>query len=165
MLFLTLCLPLALISLVAGNPVASAEPLCKGNQVVTSTEFIGENKNVKLEHISCDSLNTPAAIEKGALLNARQTAPPFNVCGAPCQTDCFTPSGGGPDPNDCHVIADALRFDSQNVNTTFIIGTGASDIVSLSFSTCESFFLNQAATSLVYCRTDFVRGSLIHILT
>ena len=30
-------------------------------------------------------------------------------------TTCFTPSGGGPDPNECHVIADALRFDSQNI--------------------------------------------------
>lgn len=30
-------------------------------------------------------------------------------------TNCFTPSGGGPDPNECHVIADALLYDSQNV--------------------------------------------------
>lgn len=30
-------------------------------------------------------------------------------------TNCFPGAGGGPDPNDCHVIADALRYDSQNI--------------------------------------------------
>ena len=30
-------------------------------------------------------------------------------------TFCFTPAGGGPDPNECHVITDALLYDSQNV--------------------------------------------------
>lgn len=29
-------------------------------------------------------------------------------------TSCFTPSGGGPDPNDCKIISDALRYESQN---------------------------------------------------
>ena len=30
-------------------------------------------------------------------------------------TNCFTPSGGGPDPNECTIIADALLYDSQNI--------------------------------------------------
>lgn len=38
-------------------------------------------------------------------------------------TDCFTPSGGGPDPNDCHIIADALRFDGQDA-PDFTVPTG-----------------------------------------
>ncbi len=29
-------------------------------------------------------------------------------------TNCFLPAGGGPDPNECHIIADALRFESEN---------------------------------------------------
>jgi hypothetical protein len=32
----------------------------------------------------------------------------------PGTTNCFLPAGGGPDPNQCHVIADALRFNSEN---------------------------------------------------
>ena len=28
-------------------------------------------------------------------------------------TNCFIPSGGGPNPNDCHVIVDALLFEAQ----------------------------------------------------
>jgi hypothetical protein len=32
-------------------------------------------------------------------------------------TNCFSPSGGGPDPNECNVIADALLYDSQNIGT------------------------------------------------
>ncbi|KAF9461656.1 hypothetical protein BDZ94DRAFT_1310408 [Collybia nuda] len=39
-------------------------------------------------------------------------------------TNCFTPSGGGPDPNECHIITDALKFESQNTGQTFTIGTG-----------------------------------------
>lgn len=33
-------------------------------------------------------------------------------------TNCFLPAGGGPDPNECHIIADALRFESENTGIT-----------------------------------------------
>nr|BAL02926.1 hypothetical protein [Pholiota nameko] len=151
MLFLSFIAPLSLLALVAGNPVA-IEDICQGNKVVTSTQFIGENKNVKLEHITCDAIKASEVAEKGALLQARQTP---NVCGAPCTTDCFLPAGGGPDPNDCHIIADALRFDSQNVAPVFTVTNGTNNVLSLTFASCTSFFLNQATTSLTYCRTDF----------
>jgi len=139
---------LSLSGFVAATPVAP-ESICKGNQVITATQYIGAEKNVKMDYITCDSVNQ----SDGALLQSRQAA--ANVCGANCTTDCFNPSGGGPDPNDCHVIADALRFDSQNIAPVFQIGTGTSNIVSLTFSSCTSFFLNQASTPLDYCRTDF----------
>ncbi|KAF8197547.1 hypothetical protein BJ912DRAFT_953748 [Pholiota molesta] len=155
MLLLSLVFPVSLIALVAGNPVA-IEDICQGNKVVTSTQFIGADKNVKAEHITCDALKASQVAEKGALLQARQTTNSSDVCGAPCTTDCFTPSGGGPDPNDCHVIADALRFDSQNVSPVFTVTNGTNNVLSLSFASCTSFFLNQAAnTTLEYCRTDF----------
>ncbi|KDR73216.1 hypothetical protein GALMADRAFT_724973 [Galerina marginata CBS 339.88] len=101
-----------------------------------------------MDLITCDDINEAP----GSLLQPRQAA---SVCGATCTTHCFTPSGGGPDPNECHVIADALRFDSQNIAPVFQIGNGTSNIVSLTFSSCTSFFLNQASTPLNYCRTDF----------
>ncbi|KAF4618545.1 hypothetical protein D9613_009727 [Agrocybe pediades] len=115
----TLLTTLALTGIAFATPVVP-ETICKGNQVVTSTQYIGANKDVKLEIITCDSI-----VETGASLQSRQSP---NVCGAACTTNCFLPAGGGPDPNDCHVIADALRFDSQNVAPIFTIGTGASVI-------------------------------------
>ncbi|KAF8148079.1 hypothetical protein B0H34DRAFT_274601 [Crassisporium funariophilum] len=159
---------LSLASFVAASPFAS-ETLCKGDEVVTSTSYIGAAKNVKLETISC-TLNEAAAIEDGALLEARQAS---NVCGAACRifcfsdtfepltstyegtTNCFLPAGGGPDPSDCHVIADALKFESQNTGNIFAVGINANNTVSLSFSSCKTFFLNQAAGELDYCRTDW----------
>ncbi|KAF5327628.1 hypothetical protein D9619_004633 [Psilocybe cf. subviscida] len=145
---------------VFGDPVQVIDPesICQGNKVVTSTQFIGKDKNVKMEQITCDALDASQVIDNGAILQARQA----NVCGANCATHCFTPSGGGPDPNDCHIIADALRFDSQNVAPMFTVSTGANNILSLSFASCTSFFLNQATTSLNYCRNDF--ASLIDFI-
>ncbi|KIM37646.1 hypothetical protein M413DRAFT_448430 [Hebeloma cylindrosporum] len=157
-MLLSAFLSLTCISAVLGGPLA-AESLCKGPQEVVSTEFIGANKNVKLEHISCNTLASSQAIKHGTSLQTRQVP---SVCGAPCATTCFTPSGGGPDPNDCHIIADALRFDSQNIGPIFQVSNGTSDVLSLSFSSCTSFFLNQATTPLNYCRTDF--ASLIDFI-
>ncbi|KAF9484631.1 hypothetical protein BDN70DRAFT_872138 [Pholiota conissans] len=148
MLFLPVVL---LLSLVAASPVAPRD-LCQGSKTVVSTQYIGQNKDVKLELITCDALSTSKAIENGALLQARQTP---NVCGANCATHCFTPSGGGPDPNECHVIANALRFDSQNIGQIFTVSNGSANILSLTYSSCTTFFLNQASTPLNYCRTDF----------
>ncbi|KAF5327713.1 hypothetical protein D9619_004675 [Psilocybe cf. subviscida] len=153
----------AVYSPVFGNPVQLVDPtsICQGNKIITSTEFIGKEKNVKMEQITCDALDSTQVIDNGALLQARQASTP-NVCGANCATHCFTPSGGGPDPNDCHIIADALRFQSQNVAPVFTVANGTNNILSLSFATCTSFFLNQATTSLNYCRTDF--ASLIDFI-
>ncbi|KAF9473693.1 hypothetical protein BDN70DRAFT_885630 [Pholiota conissans] len=157
MLFLSVIFPLAFIGLVAGNPVV-VEDICPGNKVVTSTQFIGKDKNVKMETITCDTPNASDAVEKGALLEAGQS---INVCGAACDTHCFQPSGGGPDPNDCHIIADALRFDSQNVGPMFTVATSTTGVcdsnntLSLSFASCTTFFRNQGNVDLEYCRTDF----------
>ncbi|KJA26995.1 hypothetical protein HYPSUDRAFT_35511 [Hypholoma sublateritium FD-334 SS-4] len=152
MLFKSLLASFIFAGLSVGNPVI-VEDICKGSKIVTSTQFIGVDKNVKLEHITCDVITDEAAIQHGALLQPRQA--PADVCGDTCTTICFTPSGGGPDPNDCHIIADALRFQSQNIAPVFTVTNGTNNILSLSFATCTSFFLNQATTPLSYCRTDF----------
>jgi hypothetical protein len=60
--------------------VVDPESICQGNKVITSTQFIGKDKNVKLEHITCDALNSSQVIDDGALLQARQAS----VCGANC---------------------------------------------------------------------------------
>ncbi|KAF8148078.1 hypothetical protein B0H34DRAFT_778694 [Crassisporium funariophilum] len=144
---------LSLACLVAATPFAS-ESLCIGEEVVTSTSFIGKDNNVKVETISC-TLTEPTAIQNEALLDARQLEPGLNVCGTSCTTNCFLPAGGGPDPNDCHVIADALRYASQNPANAFTIGTSANNTIAMSFSSCKTFFLNQYTSSLSYCRTDW----------
>lgn len=77
--------------------------------------YIGPNQDVLAEYYSCASTfanNTVSSVEK------RVT----NECGASCTTNCYTPSGGGPDPNDCQVIADALLFEGQNTGECYAAG-------------------------------------------
>ncbi|KAJ3827752.1 hypothetical protein F5880DRAFT_1503624 [Lentinula raphanica] len=123
----------------------AATPTKRGEEILSET-YIGEEKNVKFQRITC-----PAATTVKRALAPRQT----NVCGNTCNTNCFTPSGGGPNPNDCHVIADALRFDSQNVGALFEIGTGSNNTIALTYASCESFYVNQDPTTQLYCRTDW----------
>ncbi|KAK7442994.1 hypothetical protein VKT23_015941 [Stygiomarasmius scandens] len=146
---LVLSLFVAALSLgVTASPLVSRDELCAGQTIVSET-YIGENKDVKLQQISC------AAGLGARALEARQNNNGTNVCGANCATHCFNPSGGGPDPNECHVIADALRFDSENVGALFQISNGTSNVVTLTYRSCESFFVNQDLGPLVYCRTDW----------
>ncbi|KAF9269737.1 hypothetical protein L218DRAFT_993736 [Marasmius fiardii PR-910] len=123
-----------------------SQQVCLG-QVVNSEMFIGANQDVKVEFVTCP--------QPSQVLEPRQTTPPTNVCGAQCNTNCFTPSGGGPDPNECHVIADALRFDSENIGAIFPIGTGTNNTIVMTFRSCKSFFVNQDLGALAYCRTDW----------
>jgi len=132
----------------------SATPLVYGlnsnvwdGAVTLASTWIGKAKNVEMKSVFCPNLNQ-------YVQEQRQTSP-TNVCGAPCTTNCFMPAGGGPDPNDCHVIADALREDSQSIGALFEIGTGTNNTVVMKFNSCETFFLNQAIGPLVYCRTDW----------
>ncbi|KAJ4469267.1 hypothetical protein J3R30DRAFT_1583347 [Lentinula aciculospora] len=148
MKLLTALVALTFALVVAASPTTTKRDtiICAGEEILSET-YIGEDKNVKLQHITCPQIATPV---KRALA-PRQT----DVCGNTCDTICFTPSGGGPDPNDCHVIADALRFDSQNVGALFEIGTGTNNTVALFYSSCESFYVNQDSIPQLYCRTDW----------
>ncbi|KAK7688307.1 hypothetical protein QCA50_008678 [Cerrena zonata] len=124
----------------------SISTFCQSPTVISEV-YIGEQKNVKVDAISCANKVTDVVqIEK------RQT--PVNVCGAQCDTHCFPPSGGGPDPNECHVISDALLYDSQNVGALFNIPANAS-VITMQFRSCKSFFVNQAGIDEQYCRTDW----------
>ncbi|KAF5326737.1 hypothetical protein D9619_004689 [Psilocybe cf. subviscida] len=145
------------------NPVQLVDPasICQGNKIITSTQFIGKDKNVKMEQITCDALNSSQVIDNGSVLQARQAQ---LVCGTSCTTHCFpSPSSdGSPGVDDCHVIAEALRFDSENVSPMFTVANGGNNMLSLTFDSCTSFFLNQATTPLTYCRDDF--ASLIDFI-
>ncbi|KAG7095314.1 hypothetical protein E1B28_006079 [Marasmius oreades] len=124
--------------------------VCPG-QVVNSEMFIGEHRDVKVEFVTCPQ--TKRTLGNRAI-ELRQT-PPTNVCGQQCNTNCFTPSGGGPDPNECHIIADALRFDSENIGAIFPIGTGTNNTIVMTFRSCKTFFVNHDLGDLAYCRTDW----------
>ncbi|KAH8104002.1 hypothetical protein BXZ70DRAFT_677274 [Cristinia sonorae] len=121
---------------------------CQSPTIVSET-LIGEDGNVEVQALQCANTLTPA--ETG--VDKRQNLP-VNVCGATCDTNCFVPSGGGPNPNECHVISDALLFNSQNIGPLFNITTDAALIV-MQFRSCLSFFVNQAGIDLTYCRTDW----------
>ncbi|PPQ96087.1 hypothetical protein CVT26_004719 [Gymnopilus dilepis] len=166
-LSLSLCLStLASVYVVSALPFVD-ESVCPGGEVVVLSEsYIGKDKNVKMTSLSC----TIKGDSKRDTLVKRQT-PPLDVCGANCDTNCFLPAGGGPDPNECHVIADALRYDSQNVGVErlhllkilgalFTIPSGPGNNVTtnpvvMQYSSCKTFFVNQDVQALEYCRTDW----------
>ncbi|KAI0638716.1 hypothetical protein C8Q77DRAFT_1068999 [Trametes polyzona] len=127
------------------------------NEVVVSETFIGEEQNVKLTHSHCD--DAPFVTAQGNVVSSltKRQGDPSNVCGAQCNTFCFNPAGGGPNEDDCAVIANALLFDSQNGKPLFnatASGTGT-EKVTMQFHSCTTYFLNQASTDLTYCRSDW----------
>ncbi|TCD66359.1 hypothetical protein EIP91_001465 [Steccherinum ochraceum] len=144
---------LALVALPAVFAVAISDDvlsLCDSPSVVSET-FIGAEKNVQVQALKCANDLVP---REANIIKKRAT--PVNVCGATCDTNCFVPSGGGPDPNECHVISDALLFDSENVGALFNITTNAAmAMITMKFRSCETYFLNQAGLDLTYCRTDW----------
>ncbi|KAF7303610.1 hypothetical protein MIND_00590300 [Mycena indigotica] len=124
--------------------------VCDG-QVNLDKTVIGKDNNVQVQFATCpqDSFVKTA-------LESRQTAPPpVNVCGNTCNTFCFTPSGGGPDPNDCNVIADALLYNSQNIGPLFTVPSGTNNTVVMQYATCLTFFVNQESVPIEYCRSDW----------
>ena len=76
-------------------------------------------------------------------------------------TFCFSGGSGGPNEDDCAVIADAILYDSQNVGAIFNAtapGT-ATDKVTMQYKSCLTYFLNQDTNNtLEYCRSDWVSG-------
>ncbi|KAJ3807399.1 hypothetical protein F5876DRAFT_79738 [Lentinula aff. lateritia] len=140
MKLLTTLVALVFALSIAASPTKRDTSICAGEEILSET-YIGEEKNVKLQHITCPP--TPA---KRALA-PRQT----NVCGNTCTTNCFVPSGGGPVPDDCHVIADALR----TVHSRQALSVQVNNTIALTYATCESFYVNQDPTTQIYCRTDW----------
>ncbi|KAF7969069.1 hypothetical protein HWV62_28423 [Athelia sp. TMB] len=117
---------------VATALAASASPLfatCAGQETLV-TEYIGPQKDVLAEYYSCASAPTSfgnTTVTPSTTTAAKRASLP-NLCGAPCTTTCYTPAGGGPDPNDCQVIVDALLFKGQNTGPLFTIGTAVRSI-------------------------------------
>lgn len=143
-----------LLSLVTFSSVkGSPGTVCPGGQTpkILSEKSIGRNQDVTVQFATC-SQATPVMPRSSLVTRQTNTT---NVCGATCTTNCFLPSGGGPDPNECHVIADALLYDSQNIGALFNIGTGTNNTVIMTYRSCTTFFVNQGAGNLTYCRTDW----------
>lgn len=92
----------------------------------------------------------------------------FNLCVLTSErtgnTNCFNPSGGGPDPNECHVIADALLYDSQNIGALFDMNPAQNtSMITMQYRSCKTFILNQTNGTLTYCRTDWVCFSFFYL--
>lgn len=140
---------IAVLSTFAVGVFATAIPptpfVCQ-NEKVLATHFIGKNNEVEAQVLSCSNLPSLTA---RSVAQKRQT----NVCGNTCNTNCFTPAGGGPDPNDCQVIADALLYDNQNIGQLFNITVG--NPIFMQYASCETFFVNQASYNETYCRDDW----------
>ncbi|PFH48733.1 hypothetical protein AMATHDRAFT_105233, partial [Amanita thiersii Skay4041] len=113
--------------------------VCEG-ETVLSEGFIGKDKNVKVQHLTC-----PRQLITGRSLEARQT----NECATPCSRICFLGQvGTGPNPNDCHVISDSILFNSENIGPFLNISTGTNNTISYTFRSCEAFIVNQDFTPI-----------------
>ncbi|KAH8104008.1 hypothetical protein BXZ70DRAFT_1005562 [Cristinia sonorae] len=142
----------ALSGAVAANAIPdNVLSVCQSPTIVSET-FIGEHEDVKVQAFQCANTLT-REVDQGM---ARRTHPhpPVNICGATCDMFCFQPAGGGPDPNECHVISDALRYNSQNIGPLFTIPASAS-VIGMQYRSSWSFFVNQAEFDLAYCRLDW----------
>ncbi|KAH7922942.1 hypothetical protein BV22DRAFT_1171558, partial [Leucogyrophana mollusca] len=123
------------------------EYACEDKQITFSSN-IGQHSDIKTEFFSCsNAINSVFPM-------AAMTASPPNVCGAPCKTNCFNPAGGGPDPNDCQVIADALLYESQN-SGEWLCSVRKTAGVSMTYKSCKTFILDQAGYDLTYCKDDW----------
>ncbi|KAI0058189.1 hypothetical protein BV25DRAFT_1811135 [Artomyces pyxidatus] len=141
---------LAVALSLAGAVVAA--PQCNDKKTL-SQAYIGEAKDVSIEYVHCSNIihPIPDAIE----LKKRQSVP-VDVCGATCNTNCFVPTGGGPDPNECKVIADALLYDSE------AIGITNTSLVVMKYNSCETFITSQVDYAIQYCRNDW--SSLVNYI-
>lgn len=101
-------------------------PECHGQEVLKQT-YIGQSNDVLASYYTCSD-SSPAT--SFAPPTARSLEGRTNECSAPCTTTCYTPSGGGPNPNDCTVVADALLYESQNTGLQFSIGPAVSRFAS-----------------------------------
>ncbi|TFY79154.1 hypothetical protein EWM64_g4857 [Hericium alpestre] len=144
---------LFLMMLIAFTATARALFLCE-NKRILSTTYVGEDHNVRVERVQCSNIILPQndKVFVREVLGERQS----NVCGATYSTNCFPGAGGGPDPNECHVIADALLYDSQNIGPTFDMDPAkGTSLIVMTYRSCESFIVNQTKETLQYCRTDW----------
>lgn len=84
---------------------------------ITRQSRIGFSNEVSVEHISCSK--APRATSQLDIdIRKRTGGATINVCSYPCNTLC-NPGTGGPVPEDCGVIADALLYMSDNSEEYF----------------------------------------------
>ncbi|TFK70854.1 hypothetical protein BDN72DRAFT_958478 [Pluteus cervinus] len=144
---------IALVTIFIASGGLASTNLCAHKAPISCT-FIGANKDVLVETSSRSSNNERRSLQARQDSNGTQ---PVSVCGTQCDTHCYNPDGGGPDPKDCHVIADALRFESENSGPTFDIPFGENSTITLSYQNCSSLFVNQedSGVDLTYCKVEW----------
>jgi len=127
------------------------------NYRVIDTAYIGRDQDVLVQYTTCENVAAPATPRA---IKARQA----NECGASLLfTTCFTDTGvAGPDPNDCHVIADALLYDSQDIGNMFTVDPAQNTTaVTMTYLTCKTSFELDTEdphipfSAQTYCRTDW----------
>ncbi|KAI1785565.1 hypothetical protein LXA43DRAFT_1100096 [Ganoderma leucocontextum] len=133
--------------------IGSTGPIKCASETVAHEGFIGKDNNVKFVASRC---NDAPHVSSNGVVSKRQSAP-TDVCGAPCNTFCFSGSSGGPNQADCTVIADALLYDGQNTGALFNITASGTptDKITMQYQSCLTFFLNQDSSDLEYCRSDW----------
>ncbi|CDO70299.1 hypothetical protein BN946_scf184603.g10 [Trametes cinnabarina] len=154
-LLASLALLAATTSGVFATAAAALGSIACADEVVAETAYIGAKQDVKVAFSHCGIVPLVTADGKDVSSLQKRQGGTTNVCGASCNMFCFTPSGGGPNEDDCTIIADALIYDSQNVGVLFNITASGTptDKITMQYASCTTYFLNQHSTVLTYCRT------------
>ncbi|KDQ50527.1 hypothetical protein JAAARDRAFT_41987 [Jaapia argillacea MUCL 33604] len=129
---------------------APADYVCSDGSiaaVVDSFEYEGK----PLTTYSCPAVATenPTPAVRTVQRDTSLTKRNWDLCGASCTTYCYTPAGGGPDPNDCQALANGV---SGGSGYTITAGT----YLTLTYGSCEVQQSNLISPSqdLYYCPSD-----------
>ncbi|TFY81237.1 hypothetical protein EWM64_g2775 [Hericium alpestre] len=126
---------LSLLSLAIAAATAHAASVHCDNKHTLSTAFVGQDS---ADRRARRARQAPDERLRGHLRHELLHAP------------------GRPDPNECHVIADALLYDSQNIGALFNMDPAQNtSLIVMTFRSCQTFIVNQTPNALTYCRTDW----------
>ncbi|KDQ50526.1 hypothetical protein JAAARDRAFT_41986 [Jaapia argillacea MUCL 33604] len=77
--------------------------------VIDSFEYEGKPLTTYSCPVVAPENSTPA--ERAVKRDTSLTKRTYDLCGASCTTYCYTPAGGGPNPNDCQTLANGFSGD------------------------------------------------------
>ncbi|KII95396.1 hypothetical protein PLICRDRAFT_212832 [Plicaturopsis crispa FD-325 SS-3] len=128
MLFSHVVMALAAVGIAEAAAVSrSAAFVCEdGSPGTLLSSSVVNGKELTVHFCPLPANRNTTAAARSTEVAARDADANYNLVGAPCTTYCYTPAGGGPDPNDCQSLANDYAGDGD-----FTIGSGGGLVWSL----------------------------------